>query len=241
MLRFLLLQARLPTDPMKRHELECFVEQMRVDHVQIDVACLLDGPPTAAKVRDYDALLLGGSGDFYVSKRDLPNIDATFELLQEVAETGHPTFGSCFGYQLLVEALGGRIIHDPDRTEVGTYALELTDAGKEDPLFGTLPERFNAQMGHKDRAEIHPEGIDNLASSEMVPLQALRVHDQPIWAAQFHPELTCETNRDRFVHYLEGYAKHLSDEEREEALAGFDESPHGSDLLHRFLKLVFDD
>ncbi len=38
-----------------------------------------------------------------------------------------------------IDALGGDVIHDPDNTEVGTFEVELTDAGRQDPLFGDLP------------------------------------------------------------------------------------------------------
>ena len=75
----------------------------------------------------------------------------------------------------LVRALDGEVIHDPDNTEVGTYELTLTAEGRADELFGGLPDRFLAQMGHKERAFRYPAGIPNLASSERSPLQALPV------------------------------------------------------------------
>ena len=185
--------------------------------------------------------MVGGSGDFYVSKRNLPHFDATLDLLREVVEVGHPTFGSCFGYQLLISALGGEVIFDPDRTEVGTFELELTSAAKDDPLFSLLPPSFQTQMGHKDRALSHPDGVPNLASSERCPLQALRLPNKPIWAAQFHPELDLEGNRVRYRHYLDGYMPHMTPERRDEVLSGFQESPEASQILRYFLDLVFSD
>jgi GMP synthase (glutamine-hydrolysing) len=183
--------------------------------------------------------MVGGSGDYYVSRGNLPYFGAFLDLLREVAEAGHPTFASCFGYQSLVEALGGEIIFDAANTEVGTYPLTLTGEGRADDLFGSLPDRFNAQLGRKDRAVAHPEGVPNLATSQASPHQALRIPKKPIWASQFHPELDRTANEDRYRHYLDGYAPHMSSEEQAAALEQFHESPEASGLLRRFVELVF--
>lgn len=82
---------------------------------------LCDGPPTLSQVREYDALMVGGSGDFYVSDANLPHFEGFLDLLREIVEIGLPMFASYFGYQRLVEALGGEIIFDPANTEVGTF------------------------------------------------------------------------------------------------------------------------
>jgi len=188
----------------------------------------------------YDALLIGGAGDYYVSKRNQPRFEEFLDFLNEIVEKGHPTFASCYGFHCLVLALGGKIIHDPAKTEVGTYTLNLTIEGKSDPLLGgVLPEVFSAQLGRKDRAESFPVGLDNLAQSDHAPYQAFRVHDKPIWAFQFHPELNCEENLGRFRLYMEGYATNMSDADKNEAFSRFVESPETEKLLPKFVDLVF--
>jgi len=239
-IKVLLLQARDADDPMAAHEHQCFVDRTGLAAENIVVHDLCNGPPRSERVRAFDAVMVGGAGDYYVSKQNLPQFDAFLDLLREIIAVGHPSFVSCFGYQCLVFALGGEVVFDPDNTEVGTFELTLSPAAREDPLFGDLPEEFLAQMGHKDRAVRHPDGIPNFASSQRCPLHALRIPGQPIWATQFHPELDRKTNRDRFRHYLEGYATHMSPEQQQASLDGFRESPEASDLLRKFLKLVFD-
>ena len=238
-LRLFLLQARYANDPMREHELRCFADRCGVTRERIEPWDLLQGPPSKRRLQECDTLLIGGSGDFYISKGNLPHVDAFLEMLQEVTIKEKPCFASCFGYQAFVQAMGGTIVFDPDRTEVGTYRLTLSEHGQKDPLFNALPQRFNAQMGHKDRATAHPDGFANLASSERSPFQAFRVAEAPIWGTQFHPELTRATNVERFQRYLEGYAPYMSQSEREEQLKGFQESRHTEDLLRRFLTLVF--
>ena len=237
--RVLLLQARNPDDPVREEERQSFSEKTGLPLKQIEPHDLLTGPPAIEKVRRFDAVMVGGSGDYYVSKRSLPEFDAQLELLATVAQTGFPMFASCFGFQILVQALGGSIVHDPVNVEVGTYDLHLTPAGIEDPLLGCLPPVFAAQLGRKDRAERLPDGVLHLASSERSLYQSFRIPGKPIWATQFHPELDLESNRLRFDRYLKGYALHMSEQEREEARSRFRPSPHTDCLLPAFLDLVF--
>jgi len=237
-LKIALLQARHDDDPMRDHEFRCFIDQTQLEDHQFVPHNLVE-PLAWSSLNQYDALMVGGSGQFYVSKKNLPNHEAVLDLMREVATRGKPTFAACFGYQLIVEALGGKIIHDPDNTEVGTFELQLTEAGAEDPLFGQLPEVFLAQQGHKDQALCLPEGVENLASSERAVNQGFRIDSLPIWGAQFHPELTRETNIDRYNAYVESYAPDLSEAERDVERAKFGESKEAGQLLRRFLELVF--
>lgn len=238
-MKILLLQAREETDVMRTEERRSFAEKAGLDLDQLVTHNLLDGPPSLAGVRRHDALMVGGSGDYYVSREDLPGFGATLDLLREVTELGHPMFASCFGFQLLTRALGGAIVHDTDRLEVDTYELTLTEEGAADPLFGYLPSRFLAQVGRKDRTDRLPAGVLHLAASERCPYHAFRVSGAPIWATQFHPELDAEENKARYLNYLEGYGGILSPAERRAALDNFRDSPEIRELIPRFLDLVF--
>ncbi|MDX1382443.1 MAG: type 1 glutamine amidotransferase [Thermoanaerobaculia bacterium] len=243
-LRLLLLQARLPDDPTRDGEVADFARRAGLPAESFSPWDLLAGAPSVAEARRFDGLMIGGSGDFYVSKGDLPEQRAFLDFLADWVEQGVPTFGACYGFQSLVQALGGEVSHDPGSTEVGTYELELTEEGREDPLFGTMPERFDAQLGRKDRAVRLPAGVPNLARSERCPFQGLRIPDRPVWASQFHPELDERSNRERFLRYLDGYATAggaaMTPEEQQQQLDAFRQSPHASDLLRRFVDLVFE-
>jgi GMP synthase (glutamine-hydrolysing) len=238
-LRILLLQARNQHDTAKHDEWRSFALRGGLDEKQIIPYDLLEGPPSLYKIKSCDALMVGGSGEYYVSKGNLPQFDKLLDVLKESVELGHPAFASCFGFQLLVKALGGKIIYDPVATEVGTYQLTLTEDGQNDELLGSLPDRFNAQLGRKDRAERLPDGVLHLVSSDLCPYQAFRIPGKPIWTTQFHPELNMWENKKRFIQYLKGYSEHLSDEERDEKLSHFHESPETEQLIPRFLNLVF--
>lgn len=237
--RILLLQARDDGDPVRAEERVSFARKSGLEVEQIETHDLLTGPPRRSDLERVDGLMVGGSGDYYVSNSSLPHMDANLDFLRQVADRGFPMFASCFGFQMMVEALGGEIAYRPETTEVGTFDLRLTAAGQRDELLGILPEVFPAQLGHKDRAESLPPGVIHLASSELNRYQAFRLPDMPIWATQFHPELDCRTNRQRFERYLDGYAAVMSDDERRRTADRFYESRETADLLPRFLDLVF--
>lgn len=204
-MKIMVLQARYEDDPMLEHERECFVAATGLDRSVFEWRNVVGGVPALSEVTAAGALLIGGSGHFSVTDPSADFFAPLTELLGSVVKAGHPTFGSCFGYQLLVTTLGGRVEHDAERGEVGAFDVELTDDGREDPLFGRLPARFVAQMGHLDRAVELPKGVRNLVRSALCPYQALKVDGVPVWAAQFHPELDQAANFHRYRAYIERY------------------------------------
>jgi len=231
--RILVLQARLHDDPMMEHEQRCFVRSTGLSAEALTFVNLPDRVPAFEELSGFDALMVGGAGHFSVVEPDHEFFPAIYRLLRRVVDEGFPTFASCFGFQLFVVALGGRVIHDPDHTEVGGYLVRLTEQGRRDALFSGLPDEFAAQMGHMDRAVEMPEGVFNLGATDMSPLQALRVPGRPIWASQFHPELDRETNFERYRAYIERYDPEAIEEGESSWVSR--ESKEVSQLLPRFL------
>ncbi len=232
-MQIMVLQTRNNDDPMLEHERDCFAAATGLDRSAFDWRNVVDGVPSLPEVRASDALLIGGSGHFSVADPSVGFFAPLEGLLRGVVEGGHPTFGSCFGYQLLVGALGGSVVHDAENGEVGAFTLELTDDGRDDPLFGNLPDRFVAQMGHLDRAAELPLGVRNLVRSERCPYQALRVEGALIWATQFHPELDQAANLHRYRTYIDRYTP-AGGEGDFRSLP----SPETSRLLPLFLDLI---
>jgi GMP synthase (glutamine-hydrolysing) len=224
---------------MSSHEVHCFQQRTGLEPHQLTVLNITQNAPNMAQLLQFDVVFVGGSGDFYISKRNQPFLTEFLDCLNEITQLNRPMFCACYGFQALIMALGGDLCFDPDNMEVGTYPLMLTDAGRSDPLFSKVPPSFDVQMGHKDRVVCYPEGMENLAYSKKVTFQATRVPNAPIWAVQFHPELTGKSNLDRYHHYLEGYSTHLDEGEKDAVKGRFWDSPESSGLLLNFLQLVF--
>lgn len=237
--KFVLLQARHAEDPEREAERRLFAERLGAGEDRVRGHNLVESVPELSFLHSHDAILVGGSGDFYVSDGRFPRQERLFDVLREVVDGPTPIFGSCFGFQMLTAALGGEVIHDPDQMELGTYTVELTEEGRADELFSVLPASFPAQLGRKDRALRLPEGATHLAGSELCPLQAFRYRDRPVWATQFHPELDAATNLRRFRVYVENYEGYLEEAERVEIGSRFHESTATVALLPRFLELIF--
>jgi GMP synthase (glutamine-hydrolysing) len=157
-----------------------------------------------------------------------PWMRALGAALVEAAERV-PVLGVCFGHQLLADALGGAVERNPRGPEVGTREVELTEAGRADPLFAGLPPRLAVQQVHEDHVATPPPGAVLLASNAHARVQAF-AHGPRLRAVQFHPEFTparvralCDEERAWVDRGGEGlYA---------EAMAGLRETPEAAGLL----------
>ncbi|MEK6249729.1 MAG: type 1 glutamine amidotransferase [Planctomycetales bacterium] len=236
-LQFLLLQVRNEDDPIREQEVACFQRVLQCNQEQIDPWDLLGGFPDNGKLDRYDMVLLGGSGHFSATS-DEPWIKPILDGLRGIHQQGKPTFASCWGFQAMSRALGGRVVHDLDKAEIGTHWLTLTEAGHADPVFGPLGERFLGQMGHEDRVIELPDDADLLASTELVEMQAYRFRDKPIYCTQFHPEL----NEADLIHRVKKYPEYihriaqLPPERFDELVL---DSIETEQLLMRFIQTVF--
>ena len=234
--RHLLLQVRNQNDPMRPQEVHCFARALGCDVSQIRAFDLLAGSPTAAQLDQADVVFLGGSGDYSVAEGG-PWLPAALEVMRELHRIGKPTFASCWGFQAMARALGGDVITDIARAEVGSIEVELTDAGRVDPLFAELEDRFLAQMGHHDIVVRLPDDAILLASSQRVENQAFRFDSKPIYCTQFHPELNREALLQRVWAYP-WYIDRIRGISLEEFAVDCQESPATDELLRRFVTLV---
>ena len=232
-MKYILLQARNPNDIAKHEEIECFASQLNVPLDSIYSIDILHDQYSLDSLDGFDALLVGGAGEYSVLDDDL-RIKRFIDFLGEMTTTDFPTFASCFGFQALVLALGGTVVKDVPNAEVGTYELETTDLASDDPIFGDLPKSFFAQLGHQDRAEVFPSTIKHLARSRATEYQALCVPNKPIYATQFHPELTYLDNMKRFQRYMAIYGKLFGEKEAQARMDSHRPSPHSNQLLLRF-------
>ena len=92
-------------------------------------------------------------------------------------------------------------------------------------------------MGHKDRLEAPPDGVDTLVRSDGIACHAFRVRDRRVWATQFHPELTAEENRHRYLYYFQHYPGEDPDPV---VLGSLRETPGTHALVARFVDSLLD-
>jgi GMP synthase (glutamine-hydrolysing) len=221
---------------MALQERQCFADRAGLPVEAVAMHAMIEGHPGRGLLTRHDAVFFGGSGAYSVLD-DIPWIRAGIDLCLEVIDLRVPAYASCFGFQGLALALGGRVARDAARTELGATPLRLTEAGRQDPLFGALPDRFVAQEGHHDHVEVLPPGVTLLATGEVSRHQAFRVDGAPFWASQFHPELTAVTTTARFRYYMEHYLEEPEKaQETLHMLATGQDSPEMGDLLGRLVR-----
>lgn len=176
---------------MAAHELLSFQRALGIRETRIAAHDLLAARPSPAQLDSCDAVLIGGSGDHSVV-RGGPWLAGALGTMEALHERAKPTFASCWGFQALARALGGRVVTDRARAEVGVVSLALTEDGRRDPVFGPLGTPFPAIIGHEDIVTDLPPGAARLASSATTPNEAFVFSGRPIYATQFHPELDRE-------------------------------------------------
>src|SRR6202035_3159908 len=100
-------------------------------------------------------------------------------------ELGVPVMGICYGMQLIVHELGGRV----EQAEVGEFGrsdLHVADAGG---LLQGTPREQTCWMSHRDTVFQAPPGFTALASSSSSPVAAVEDTERGIYGIQFHPEV----------------------------------------------------
>ena len=238
-IRYLLFQARNPDDPMRVHEIQSFARALGCARAQIDPMNFLAERPSRARLQKTDMVLIGGSGD-YSAVTGGPWLESVLDTIRELYVTGKPTFGSCWGFQAIALALGGKVETNPVHAEIGALQLHLSEEGMRDPVFGPVGSPFLAHCGHQDTVMRMPVDAVWLAFSERTRNQALKMKDAPMYGTQFHPELRLADIHMRFERYPE-YVTRIADVPFDDLRRTLAETPETNKLLRRFVRLVFGD
>jgi GMP synthase (glutamine-hydrolysing) len=144
------------------------------------------GEPLPRPLDAYGAVLVFG-GAMHADQDDHhPWLREEDFFLQRLLDLHMPVLGICLGAQLLAKAAHAPV-YPAEEAEVGWYAVELTEAGADDPVLGRLPQTFDAFQWHYYAHDV-PAGAVELARNH-VCTQAFRLGDSA-WGVQFHPEVT---------------------------------------------------
>ncbi len=138
---------------------------------------------TEESIRAFDpkAIILSG-GPSSATEEDAPMAPMA------VYEMGLPVLGICYGQQIIVEQLGGKV-HPSDHKEFGRAMVDVTE---DCALFHgcwDVGDREQVWMSHGDRAESLPDGFRVVGVSENAPFAAIANDDKKFYGVQFHPEV----------------------------------------------------
>jgi len=122
-------------------------------------------------------ILSGGPASVYAE--GAPPLD------RGLLELGVPVMGICYGMQLLVHTLGGRV----EQAEVGEFGRSDLLVSEPGVLLAGMPREQTCWMSHRDTVYEPPPGFTALASSSSSPVAAVEDAAQGIYGIQFHPEV----------------------------------------------------
>ena len=146
------------------------------------------------------AIILSG-GPKSVHVEGAPSLDPA------VYDLGVPTFGICYGAQLIAQQLGGEVGRGL-RGEYGRATVERTDGGVSSLMTADLPEHQPVWMSHFDAITRVPEGFVATGSTPDAPVAVLECDDRRIYGVQYHPEVVHSPYGmavlRRFLHDLAG-------------------------------------
>ncbi len=135
---------------------------------------------SAAKLLDIapkGIILSGGPNSVY--DEDAPVCDPKIWFL------GIPILGVCYGMQLMVQSLGGKVTKS-DRGEYGKAPLTIDDPTD---LLTNVEDGATMWMSHGDSVVFLPEGFTQLAHTDNTPYAAIADPDRRLYGVQFHPEV----------------------------------------------------
>jgi GMP synthase (glutamine-hydrolysing) len=130
-----------------------------------------------AKRKPRGIVLSGGPASVYA--------DGAPRLDRELLELGVPVMGICYGMQLLVHDLGGRV----EQAEVGEFGRSDLHVSEPGVLLRDMPTEQTCWMSHRDTVYEPPPGFTALASSSSSPVAAVEDTERGIYGIQFHPEV----------------------------------------------------
>jgi len=131
------------------------------------------------------AVVMGGAMGVHDTD-EFPWLETERHWITELVGSEVPVLGVCLGAQQLAAALGASVSTGP-APEIGVGEVELTEAGRVDPVLGPEGERLSVIHWHGDTFEI-PDGAVRLATGERYRNQAFR-YGRVAYGLQFHIEV----------------------------------------------------
>ena len=162
-----------------------------IGEVRTFVLAAADGEtlPQGMALSDFDGIAWTGSPLNAYTESEAVTRQVDFARI--AFQSGVPCFGSCWGLQVMLVALGGKVRLNPRGAEMGVArSIQLTDAGRAHPMYAGKPTVFDALCVHQDEVCELPQGATLLAGNSISDVQAASLHDgeRSFCGVQYHPE-----------------------------------------------------
>lgn len=173
--------------------LSAALPEARLEFHVLSIACG-ERLPQGVALSDFAGIAWTGSP--LSAYDDDPAVTRQLDLARDVFQSGVPSFGSCWGLQIMCKALGGEVRPNPRGYEIGIARnISQTDAGRRHVMYGGRPAAFDALAIHRDEVSALPAGAVVLAANAMSAVQAVDISAgaSSFWGVQYHPEFDLAT------------------------------------------------
>jgi GMP synthase (glutamine-hydrolysing) len=188
---------------------------------------------------DADALVVFGGEQSATDDKIYPYLPDLAELMAVYTAADRPVLGICLGSQLLARAFGATN-HLGIAPEFGWVDVNLTGAGRTDPVMSVLPAKFPIFQWHSDTFSLPADAV-HLATNKAAEIQAFRV-GRATYGTQFHFEASRRVVKDwvsLFPDSVERIAPGWADRHPELAAAqGAEADVHGLALARAWVGLI---
>jgi GMP synthase (glutamine-hydrolysing) len=134
-------------------------------------------------------VIMGGPMNIY--EEDLhPWLAEEKKFIRAAIDAGKVALGICLGAQLVADVLGGHVYKNHHK-EIGWHPVFLTPKARKSPVFGGLPENFEAFHWHGDTFDLPPQAV-RMIESEGCLNQAFE-YDGRVFGLQCHLESSPES------------------------------------------------
>ena len=156
---------------------ELIARRIRETEVYSEVISYRTTAEELAKINPRGIILSGGPKSVYA--KGAPACDP------DIWKLGIPILGVCYGMQLMVKQLGGKV-EPADRGEYGKASLKIDDPTD---LLTNVENDSTMWMSHGDSCVELPDGFSILAHTDNTRCAAVAEHEKKLFGVQFHPEV----------------------------------------------------
>jgi GMP synthase (glutamine-hydrolysing) len=100
-----------------------------------------------------------------------------------------PILGICYGLQIITEQFQGKVVKGQKGKEYGEAKLIVKKSATKDKFLKEIKDSI-VWMSHGDEVEKMPHNFQAIGQTEKSPYAVIKHKNKPIYALQFHPEVT---------------------------------------------------
>lgn len=156
---------------------ELIARRIRETQVYSEVISYRTSAEQLRKIAPKGIILSGGPNSVY--DQNAPECDP------EIWNLGIPVLGVCYGMQLMVKQLGGKV----ERAKLAEYGKASIFIDDPTDLLTNVEQGSTMWMSHGDSCTNLPAGFEILAHTHNTSCAAIADHDKQLYGVQFHPEV----------------------------------------------------